>query len=185
MARRDMIQLDGDKELERALRALVGKDARSAMKQGMRDAMRSIVLPAARRNAAARFGHRSSVAVVRNKKGKSISVHLKDTLKVKPVKARRGAFGYGVRTGTRQELGIPADAKGFYPIALEYGWVTARGGRHIPPRPYMRPALWDNKQRIMRAWGREVFHALRKMFGRSGYGGISTELGRKGLRPRA
>lgn len=60
---------------------------------------------------------------------------LREGLKIRATKARRGSFGVQVQTPTRADLGIGADEKGFYPAVLEYG---ADGH---PPHPYLRPAL--------------------------------------------
>lgn len=60
---------------------------------------------------------------------------LKSGLKLRALKSRRGTFGIQVQTPTRAQLGIPSDAKGYYPAVLEYG---AEGH---PAKPYLRPAL--------------------------------------------
>lgn len=154
------VRLDGDKELEAALRGLIGKDARSAMKQGLRDACRTIVLPKAKALAQANFGHRKELPPGAQR--------LADSLKVKPTKSRRGVFGYGVKTGTRAELGIDPDDKHFYPNALEYGFHHRNANRRIPARPYMRPALWEQVDRIMRTFGDGTRRKLEFIFNKYG-----------------
>ncbi len=58
--------------------------------------------------------------------------------KVRKVRARRrSVVRLGVLMPTRADLGIPDDAKGYYPFALEYGFRT-RDGRHVPPRRFIR-----------------------------------------------
>lgn len=70
--------------------------------------------------------------------------HLRDTIKVRAVKGRkRGRIAFKVMTGTRQELGIPAGEKGYYPAALEYGGLAHQ------PIPYMRPALTKSRQKVI------------------------------------
>ena len=70
--------------------------------------------------------------------------HLRKTIKVRAVKGRRrGSINYKVMTGTREELGIPAGEKGYYPAALEYG------GLDHQPIPYMRPALRRVRPRVI------------------------------------
>lgn len=68
---------------------------------------------------------------------------LRDGLTIRAVKAKKGVFGIQVATPRRAELGIPADAKGFYPAVLEYGSVDH------PPKPYLRPALEQNRDRAL------------------------------------
>jgi HK97 gp10 family phage protein len=48
---------------------------------------------------------------------------------------RRGVVSVGVRTPTRAQLGIGKNAKWYYPAHIELGTKKA------PARPYMRPAL--------------------------------------------
>jgi hypothetical protein len=161
-----LVSLDGDKSLEAALRRIIAKDAKSAMKQGMRTALRDHVLPFAKANAQRQFEPH-----VAEQYGDQGRVHLKDTIRLQPVRASRrgnaGTFGYGVRTGTREELGIPSDAKGYYPVALEYGWVDRSGNRQ-PARPYMRPALWDHKDAVLRTFAKWTRIKLQKIFAKHG-----------------
>lgn len=71
--------------------------------------------------------------------------HLRDTLKLRVAKPRnRGEISFKVMTGTRQELGIPADEKGYYPFALEYGDIL-----DWQPIPYMRPAYKATEGRVI------------------------------------
>jgi hypothetical protein len=66
--------------------------------------------------------------------------------KVRSAGKRRGFVRVGWLMPTREELGIPAEAKGYYPTALEYGWrgkvpIPGGGSRSIGfqlPRPYIR-----------------------------------------------
>lgn len=59
-------------------------------------------------------------------------------LKVRAMKGRRGRVGFLVLTGTKQELQIPERTKGghprgYYPVAIEYGWhPTNRAGTAAP-----------------------------------------------------
>ena len=48
--------------------------------------------------------------------------------------------GWRVSTGTREEMGIDAKAKGYYPAAVEFGYKT-KGGGHVAPRSYLRAGL--------------------------------------------
>jgi HK97 gp10 family phage protein len=70
--------------------------------------------------------------------------HLRDTLKLRVAKPkRRGDLSFKVVTGTRKELGIPADEKGYYPFALEYGSLAWQ------PIPFMRPAYKQMEQPVI------------------------------------
>lgn len=68
-------------------------------------------------------------------------------IKVKSMKRSRKEFGVMVQTGTREELGIPADEKGYYPFSEEFGT------RKNPAHPYMRPALSSKRQEATAAVG--------------------------------
>lgn len=82
--------------------------------------------------------------------------HLRQTLKLRTAKAkRRGDVSFKVVTGTRKELGIPADEKGFYPFALEYGDVL-----HWQPIPYMRPAYKQTEQPVIASARREIAQGI-------------------------
>lgn len=70
--------------------------------------------------------------------------HLRDTIKVRANPSRkRGEISLRVMTGTRQELGIPAGEKGYYPFALEYGSLAWQ------PIPFMRPAYEQTKDKVI------------------------------------
>jgi len=72
------------------------------------------------------------------------------TLKIRALpRNRRGFFGVQVRTGTRRELGIAEDDPNFWPMALEYGHRSNWGGR-VPPYPYLRPAMDQNRGKATR-----------------------------------
>lgn len=79
----------------------------------------------------------------------SASIHV-----TKP-KATRGGLKVTIATGTREELGIPADATGFYPMAQETGWVDKGGNQHAA-QPFLRPALHENEDRAKSIVGRVI-----------------------------
>lgn len=82
--------------------------------------------------------------------------HLRDTLKLRTVKARRrGEMSFRVMTGTRQELGIPSDEKGYYPFALEYGDVL-----NWQPISYMRPAYKATEAPVIEQVRHDVERAI-------------------------
>lgn len=71
-------------------------------------------------------------------------------IKVKSLKRSRGSIGVSVQTGTREQLGIPRSAKGYYPFSEEYGTRTKAA------HPYMRPALSENVLQATDAIGKEL-----------------------------
>jgi len=38
--------------------------------------------------------------------------------------------------------------KGYYPAHIEFGFMNARTGKHVPPNPYLRPALKNNEDKL-------------------------------------
>ncbi len=81
--------------------------------------------------------------------------HLRDTLKVRANPGRkRGTIEFRVFTGTRQELGIPADEKGYYPFALEYGSL-----KHQPIK-FMEPAYLHTKEAVIESVRARVLRNL-------------------------
>lgn len=133
MAARFNIELLGDKDLSAALAALPATLERKALVLVLKEAAQ-VVLQSARRRAP------------RGKTGR-----LARTLRVKALKRSRNRVGYGIYTGTRAELGLKAGAKGYYPAQVHLGFIhTAEfGGRHIAPRPFLRPALIENQEMLL------------------------------------
>ena len=75
---------------------------------------------------------------------------LKKSLKVKAMKRSRknkDQVGSTVITGIDTMKAFVGDQ--FYGQFIEFGW-TLRDGSEEPPRPFLRPALWDNKVEIHR-----------------------------------
>lgn len=60
----------------------------------------------------------------------------------------RGASVY-VRVGLRTK---PRERSVFYGKFIEFGWVS-RGGRHIPARPWARPAFDQTKTQVLHRFG--------------------------------
>lgn len=117
----DISQL-GDARLQKRLDQLDKRVQKAIVRRGLRKAAKD-VLDSARANVAVDTGA------------------LRDGLAVKAVKPKRGVFGLQVATPTRAELGIDAEAKGFYPAVLEYG------SENHTARPYLRPALDENREK--------------------------------------
>lgn len=122
------IQLLGAKELSRQLNNLDRQMAQNIVRRAMTQAAKPVV--------------QTARALVRRKSGR-----LAKSIKSKVLKSRwnRGSrrIGRVIVTGSRKELGIPADASGYYPSTLELG------SSHVPAKPYLRPAI-DRNERIVR-----------------------------------
>jgi len=104
-------------------------------------------LPKTLRNQAIRLALRQEAEPVRDLAKTLVSAQstrtgrLARSLKIRARRQRRGIIGVNILTGTREELGIPPNATGYYPAAIEFGWRQAKSGRHIPQQSYMRAAL--------------------------------------------
>lgn len=62
----------------------------------------------------------------------------------KPVlQKRQNAVVYYLNPPTRAFLGIAPDYEWYYPWSLEFGY-TRKDGFHVPPHPYIRPAVDEN-----------------------------------------
>ena len=119
------IELLGDKKLDAALARLSGPAQKKAFRKSAREAFKPVLAAA-----------KQKVPVDTGK--------LKKSLKLRSLKRSRGTIGVEVRTGTREELEIPADEPGYYPMAVEAGTKTQ------PAQPYIRPAFDENKDLVER-----------------------------------
>ena len=123
-----------NRALERAVKDLPEKLRTKALRESLR-AKGKEVLADARKNAA------------------ETSRRLANTMKLRALKSKtRGTVGVKIETGTRQELGIPAEDRYYWPAAIELGT------RYITPRAFMRraikkhePTALDDIARLMRA----------------------------------
>lgn len=141
------ITMVGDKALQRKLNRMVDKVQKKIVTKGLRAGGRPVLVAA-----------QAKVPVDEGK--------LKESLKLRARRARRGEFGMQVITGTRAELGIPADAPGYYPMAIEYGFTHARSGEPIPARSFIRAATDEQRGTALgiigRVIGREIEMEARK-----------------------
>lgn len=71
-------------------------------------------------------------------------------IKVKSLKRSRKSIGVSIQTGTREQLGIPASDRGYYPFSEEFGTRTNA------PHPYMKPALVTKREEATKAVGDEL-----------------------------
>ncbi len=146
------ISLLGDKALDAALEALGIKVRDRIVKLGTK-AGAGVWLRAAK--AKAPVGPR-----------KPRGRHLKSTLKVVPVPGSWGRkydkIGHRVVTGTRQELGIPPDAKYYYPAALEYGRRDPSDPRVSIAQPFLRPAFDENEARVKAVASEKIWAGVKR-----------------------
>ena len=131
------IGMVGDKELQRALNRISRDTQEKFVQQSLRKGAKPILA--------------SAITGVPVRTGR-----LKTSLKIRTRKRKRkGILGVQVQTGTRAELGIAADAPGYYPIAVEYGT------KHMAADPYLRPALDTNRDKALGIIGRELWNRIR------------------------
>ena len=128
------ISILGDKKLQRQLIGLVPKLQKRAFKDAAKRALVSVLADARRR--------------VPVKSGR-----LKRSLKIKPLK---GGIGAIVSTGTRKALRIDANDPYYYPAAIEYGT------KGKDARPFLRPALLNRTEEVLRIFGRELGPAIER-----------------------
>ena len=119
----------GDEQLSKNLAQIERAVQKKIVRKALRKAAKEIILP-----------HAKALAPVDTGR-------LRKSLKIRAAKRSRNRIGVKLEAGTREKLGIPADAKGYYPLALELGYVN-RGGQFEKPWPYMRPALYDNRAEL-------------------------------------
>ncbi len=127
------IRLLGVPQLAAEFKALESKIQKKALRKGLR-AGAKIIQRAAKANAP-----------------KGETGNLRKFIKLKADKRSRSRLGIRVRTGTRQQLDIPANDPVYYPGIVEYG------SKDRPPQPYMRPAFNTSKGGAKR----EIIKAIR------------------------
>lgn len=154
MSRFDISML-GDKALSEALAALPDNLERKVLTRAMRDGgkfLLTLTQAAAPVSTDPRDTHRG---------------RLKATLKLRPLRRRKGRVGVAIQTGTREELGIVAVTRisfegsgsglrvkrgkttSYYPAHVELGHKTELGTRTVPPNPYMRGPLHSAREAVL------------------------------------
>ena len=126
MAKSIDIRVLGDQALERKLKRLVPKLQKKILRKAMRKAIRP-VLAAAKEKVPVDTGA------------------LRDSLKIRAIKPRRGRFGVGVVTG-----------KDLFKGDQFYGAFVELGTKKQPARPFLRPALKENEEGAKRTLRREI-----------------------------
>lgn len=117
------ISFTGDKALQRKLSRVVLQAQRKIVRAAMRKAMKSVKDRA-----------QALVPVDTGELRNSIRQFSR---------TKRGISRAYVATGTREELGIPADEKGFYPAVIEYGTRTR------PAHSFLRRALQEKRREVI------------------------------------
>lgn len=119
----------GDKELQRKLKQIEIKAERKIVRSAISKAMKQ-VKDRAKELAPVNLGR------------------LKASIKQQS-RTKRGISRAKVVTGTREELGVDDNQKGFYPAAIEYGYKTS-SGKVIPAKPFMRRAITEKQDSVMK-----------------------------------
>lgn len=126
----------GDKKLQAKLARLAIQSQRKIVRTAMRKAMKPV--------------KERAQALVPVDSGA-----LRDSIRQKS-RTKRGISRAFVSTGTREELGIPSDAKGFYPAVIEYGTRTR------PAKPYLRRALQEKRTGVLSEMAADVGRAIER-----------------------
>ena len=163
-ARRATLQsmiMTGDKELDRALRRLEFDMQREIIVEALARAARPV---AKRANELAPIDEDEETQPARMK-----DKHIKGGIHVwrpsaKALAKRRPGSPVlvRVRAPSRAALGIKKGSKGFYPSHVELGHVHGASGRHVPARPFMRPALYERAEQVKALARRFIWKGIQK-----------------------
>lgn len=132
------LQLDGFEEVIKIFEKLPATLQKKALRPALR-AGAKIILKAAKAKSAKLTG--------KNRR----------FIKIKSLKRSRKSIGVMIQTGTREQLGIPRDEQGYYPMVLEYG------SKNVKRRPFMKPALRENHAAATRAIGKALEKNIEKV----------------------
>ena len=168
------LQLLGDAELANILAGLTDRVERKILARAFREAavgtlrvaQANISLPKARLFP----GHAGSTRRAKAARRFALKhvAQLRNHLHVVALRRKTHRIGYRVVTGTREEFGIPATSKYYYPAHVEFGhaaphrgrfarvsattralYLRELGGKRTPPHPYLRPALKSREGQIL------------------------------------
>lgn len=124
------ISMLGDKALTKKLGKLPGRLQKKVLRQAMRKAAKPILADI-----------KQSISSIR-----VTGLHtdpLKKKTKIKSLKRSRNKIGVRITTPTRDELGIPADSKWYWPAHIELG--TSKE----PAQPFMRGPFNAARQKTL------------------------------------
>lgn len=133
------ISLVGDKELLKKFARLEGTEGRKLVVKAMRNSAKRMkpIIAAATPVKTGKLKAGMAKAKVRSAGSRSL-------------------IRLGLVMPTREELDIPADAKGYYPFALEYGTEDGR----MAPRRFIRGTVDAHADAELAAIGRELGAAI-------------------------
>lgn len=130
------VSMFGDKKLQRKLGRLVIQTQRKIVRGAMRKSMKPVKDRA------------QSLAPVKTSRLRN-SIHQKQ-------RTKKGITRAFVSTGTREDLGIKPNAKGYYPAVIEYGTRTQAA------KSYLRRALGEMKTKVINTAGRLIGDGIEK-----------------------
>ncbi|KKN27514.1 hypothetical protein LCGC14_0863980 [marine sediment metagenome] len=146
------ISILGDKALERALSQLPDRIQRKVVRQSLHKSAKRV-----------------NGYLIRNLSGIPVAPDSGKWLAAqtaqKPKSGKRSRRGVRIELGfpTREELGIPAGDKYFYPAAIEYGTHKTRQGRGpLPAFAPVRRAVNENTDKEHRLMGTEIGQGIER-----------------------
>lgn len=146
------MRLTGDDVLLRALKQLTPKVERKVLRQAMREGAKPTLAEA-----------KNNVRAIR-RTGEHTDI-LARKLKIRAITRKRGVTGVNIQTPTRDELGIPAAHKFYWPAILEFG--AKRSGRDgtgppVTAHGYMRRAWLGNKEQAKNQIMMMIWNGIQK-----------------------
>ncbi len=91
------------------------------------------------------------------------SKQMKKSIKLKAERGRKGKKVF--RIGFYGD-GLVKESKGgnrsFYPVSQEYGW-TMENGKRVHTKPFLRPAIDNNREEIRRTILQTLYNELKKL----------------------
>ena len=127
------IKITGIKQIEKKLSGMETKIARKVVRQALKKAAKPI-LAAAKRNAPVKTGA------------------LKKSLRVRVMKKKKHRYGVMVATSAKWFTG-----ETFYAAFVEYGT------KHLPARPFLRPAMDSQKTAAEKILKQEILSGIEKI----------------------
>lgn len=94
------------------------------------------------------------------------------TLKIRAAPRKRGRVGRMVQTGKRSQLGIPEDAEGYYPYAVEFGTTervqktTGRRTGKVAAVHFLRDAIETTETQVLQVLKSELEKGIREAVSR-------------------
>ena len=137
------IELQGYEPVVASLQRM-GREGVKILKKAMREAFKITLKESIRR------------APVRSGKGGG---SLKKSIRLRSMRTRRGQFGFRIVTLHKYLPAHSLRTSGFYPAHQELGY-TDKGGTYHAGKAYMRGALYDTRQQVIKRTGWLIFQGL-------------------------